>query len=372
MKSQKANKTQIQISVIGSGIAGITTAFHLGKKGFKVNLIDPQVNSEINHLNPQNGSQAALGVLMGNIYKRSTGRAFFLRKRSMELWNEWLIEINDSKSDIKLEKPLIKLANSENEYQSMIEISKNKKNFGIEVLDQNSIRFWNSIFEKKIIGGLISYEDGRLDPIKLIKSILKKLDKFKVKKIEDNVIGIEKNNNFSDHKWKINLENNQFIYQDYIVICSGLNTQKLLKTFNSKILLKPVLGQAIELKLKENNINWDKWPAILNYQSYNFIHNKPSHIIIGATIESGTKPCVINKQKMLTMNNLAPEWIKKANVIREWSGLRARPANEPSPILKDLENGLLINSGHYRNGILLAPSCAEWIEKRIDQQIITN
>ena len=69
---------------------------------------------------------------------------------------------------------------------------------------------------------------------------------------------------------------------------------------------------------------------------------------------------------MIHMNNTAPEWIKNAVIKREWSGIRARPTNEPAPLLKELEPGLLINTGHYRNGILLAPSCAEWIGLRID------
>ncbi len=121
MNNQKAEKKQTEISVIGSGIAGLTTAFHLGEKGYKVNLIDPTVNSEINNLNPRNGTQASLGVLMGNIYKRAKGRAFLLRNKSIKLWKEWLTEINYPKSKFIFEKPLIKLASSEKEYQSMVE-----------------------------------------------------------------------------------------------------------------------------------------------------------------------------------------------------------------------------------------------------------
>ena len=365
MNSKRAQKNHIEISVIGSGIAGITTAFHLIKKGYKVNLIDPEVNSEINHLNPKNGTQAALGVLMGNIYKRSKGRAFLLRNKSMKLWKEWLIEINQSESNINLEKPLIKLANSEKEYQSMIEISKNKKQYGIEVLDKISIEFWSSIFEKKLIGGLISHEDGRLNPIKLLKSLMQSLEKMKVNKIEDNVIKIKKNINSINKNWKIYLESNKCINQDYIVICSALNTQKLLKQLGHTILLEPILGQVIELELEHQTSNWNKWPAILNYQSINFIHHNPNQIVMGATIERSTEASLFHKQEMLYMKNTAPEWITKAKVKNEWSGIRARPQNEPAPLLKELEPGLLINTGHYRNGILLAPSCAEWIELKI-------
>ena len=368
MNSKTAKNNEIEISIIGSGIAGITTAFQLRKKGYKVNLIDPKVNSEINNINPQNGTQASLGVLMGNIYKRSKGRAFLLRNKSMKLWKEWLIEINQSNSCIKLETPLIKLANSEKEYQSMIEISKSKKEYNVEILDKKTIEFWSSVFEKKLIGGLISHEDGRLNPIKLLNSFMQILDRMKVNKIEDNVIRISKNVSSYNKKWSIYLESNQCINQDYIVICSALNTEKLLNPLGHEILLEPILGQVIELELEHQILNWKKWPAILNYQSINFIPHNPKKIYIGATIENNTEPSVLHKEEMLSINKTAPEWIKKAKIIQEWSGIRARPKNEPAPLLKELEPGLLINSGHYRNGILLAPYCAEWIGLQIENQ----
>ena len=368
MNNQKADKKQTEISVIGSGIAGITSAFYLGEKGYQVNLIDPTVNSEINNLNPKNGTQASLGVLMGNIYKRSHGRAFLLRKRSMKLWKEWLTQINYSKSDFILEKPLIKLANSEKDYQSMIELIKNKKECGIELLDKNSLAFWDSIFETKLIGGLISHKDGRLNPIKIIKSLMKTLDQIKINKVAKNVTKIHKNNNLSNKNWIIDLENNQSINQDYIVICSALSTQKLLKPLGHEILLEPILGQVIELELKHKTKNWEVWPSVLNYQSINFIHHKPNRMLIGATIERDNKPSLLNKQQMLNMNNNAPKWIRNGRVCHEWHGIRAKPIKEPAPLLKILEPGLLINTGHYRNGILLAPACAEWIVDTIEHQ----
>tara|TARA_Y100001968_G_scaffold172785_1_gene158169 strand:- start:193 stop:603 length:411 start_codon:yes stop_codon:yes gene_type:complete len=133
-------------------------------------------------------------------------------------------------------------------------------------------------------------------------------------------------------------------------------------------LLEPILGQVIELELKNKTSNWKEWPAILNYQSINFIHHRPNHILIGATIEKGTKASLLDKQKMLNMDNTAPKWMIDATVNHEWNGIRAKPTNEPAPLLKELEPGLLVNTGHYRNGILLAPACAEWIELKIRSQ----
>ncbi len=365
MNNKKTQKKRTEISVIGCGIAGITTAFHLGKQGYKVNLIDQKVNSEVNNINPNNGSQASLGILMGNIYKRSHGRGFLLRNKSMKLWKEWLSQIDYSQKNFIFKKPLIKLANSEKEYQSMINIIKNKKEYRIELLDKNSLSFWNSIFETKLTGGLISYEDGRLNPITLIEALMDSLDEIGVNKVAKNVSKISRNNKLHDKIWNIRLENNQSIDQDYIVICSALNTKNLLKPLDHELLLEPILGQVIELELKNYARDWIDWPAILSYQSINFIHEKPNHMLIGATIERGIKPNQIDKQKMLTLNNTAPKWMKNAKVTHEWSGIRARPTNEPSPLLKELEHGLLINTGHYRNGILIAPACAEWISSKI-------
>ena len=366
MKSQKAEKKQTEISIVGSGIAGITTAFHLGQKGYKVNLIDQIVNSEINNLNPKNGTQSSLGVLMGNVYKRSKGRAFSLRNRSMKLWKEWLTQIDYSNSDFVFKKPLIKLANCEKEHQAMIALVNNKNEYGIELLDKYSLDFWNSIFETKLTGGIISHEDGRLNPTNLIKSLTHSLDQIKINKIDKNVIKISKNSNLNDKSWSINLENNQSINQDYIVICSAINTQNLLKSLGHKILLEPILGQVIELELKQGISNSKEWPAILNYQSINFIHHHRNRMLVGATIEKGTEANLIDKQEMLNLNNTAPKWMREAKVVQEWSGIRARPVNEPAPLLKQLEPGLLINTGHYRNGVLLAPACAEWIGLKIE------
>ena len=367
MISKKAKQNEIEISVIGAGIAGVMTAFHLKKKGYKVNLIDSNVNKQINTISPNNGTQAALGALMGNIFKKSKGRAFLLRNRSMKLWKEWLLEINNSESEIKLEKPLIKLANSDKEYQSMIQISKEKKEYGVELLDKNSLEFWGSNFEKKIIGGLISHEDGRLDTVKLLKILMKILSKIKVNKIETNVIQIKKRIYKNNKKWDLYLENNQCIRQDYIIMCSALNTQKLLDPLGHKILLEPILGQVLELELEKKVLNCNYWPAILSYKNINFIYQNPKHMIMGATIESGKKPNPLLKKEMLEMKNSAPSWIRDAKIKNEWHGIRAKPINEPAPLLKCLEKGLLINTGHYRNGILLAPYCAEWIGLKIDE-----
>jgi glycine/D-amino acid oxidase-like deaminating enzyme len=62
-----------------------------------------------------------------------------------------------------------------------------------------------------------------------------------------------------------------------------------------------------------------------------------------------------------------PDWLREAEPLRHWQGLRARPDDRPAPLLEQLEPGLLLTSGHYRNGVLLAPATAAWVLQQLEQ-----
>ena len=70
---------------------------------------------------------------------------------------------------------------------------------------------------------------------------------------------------------------------------------------------------------------------------------------------------------MRNLEDSAPEWLRNATVLEHWSGLRARPVKRPAPLLERLEPGLLLATGHYRNGVLLTPATGEWVEQNLEQ-----
>ena len=82
MKSLKENFQKAHIVIIGSGIIGKFNALELSKLVFQITIIDPA--------QLKNSSNAALGLLMGNMYQKRRGRSWDLRKQSIELWPQWM------------------------------------------------------------------------------------------------------------------------------------------------------------------------------------------------------------------------------------------------------------------------------------------
>jgi hypothetical protein len=75
---------------------------------------------------------------------------------------------------------------------------------------------------------------------------------------------------------------------------------------------------------------------------------------------------------MRHLDHSAPEWLHNASVLEHWSGLRARPVERPAPVLELLEPGLLLATGHYRNGVLLTPATAEWVEQNLKKSVSSS
>ena len=129
MKSRK-------IAVIGGGVVGCTTALVLSQNGHNVTVIDPDFSLKSDKSDQLNGSRASLGILMGYMYKKKSGRGWHLRKRSMELWPKIIEEISTEKEPLKIEKPLIRLATSEKEQEYIEQLLIEKQSFKIFHLDK--------------------------------------------------------------------------------------------------------------------------------------------------------------------------------------------------------------------------------------------
>ena len=119
--------------------------------------------------------------------------------------------------------------------------------------------------------------------------------------------------------------------------------------------------------LSINNLEIDllTLPKQFNINGKNIIPISKNKLIIGSTEEYSTKPEKHIFENITNFLDKKPNWLINGQVTRNWFGIRSRPEGEPSPVMKNLGNGLILCTGFYKNGILLAPACAKWVANEI-------
>jgi len=359
MNQAKDKFNKIKVLIVGSGIIGKSNAFKLSDYGFDITIID---QDEIH-----NSSNAALGILMGKIYQKRKGRSWMLRQKSSELWPEWINILQRYNPKLKFEKPLIKLTSDLEQFKRLTTFANNYPNDELEIVEHNSylLSQLNKTFKGNKLQGIISHKDGRINPIILLDTLDKALKTKNIKTINNQVIQIEQNL----QKWNLKLKNGETLTGEIVILCNSLDSLKLINTEIHKIKLKPVLGQAIEIFHEEKNNNFLELPKIININGKNLITLSKQKLIIGSTDEYNFKPNEFYINELFEFLEQKPNWLKKKNISKIWFGIRSRPEGEPSPLLKSLERGLILCSGFYKNGILLAPACSDWVLKEVLKHI---
>ena len=158
---------------------------------------------------------------------------------------------------------------------------------------------------------------------------------------------------------------------DWLVIAAGLRSMPITQPLSQTVEIKPVLGQAIEIELSQPLGKSDFQPVITGHNTH-IIPLGNNQYWLGATVEFPqsspiTRP---DPQKLEALKSQAIDFCPKlaeASLIRTWFGNRPRPEGRPAPIIEKLlgYHNTILATGHYRNGILLAPATAAAVREMI-------
>jgi glycine/D-amino acid oxidase-like deaminating enzyme len=345
--------------VIGGGIVGLSTAWLLQGRGHVVTLVDPGA------FGPQPegaGSGAALGVLMGQVYRRNSGRGWRLRQRSLQLWSQWRRELAMAGERIPFRAGLLVLAADEEEHRRLERLAETRQRLGIalELWDRNVLQSLQPALPDRAEAGLFSPCDGQLDPLAALAALRADGLRRGLLLLAERVIRLERR----AAGWRLLLGGGGQLAAPWVVLAAGLASTALLQPLGHCWGLEPVLGQALELQGPANLE--PNWPGSLVWRGWNLVPQAEGRLWLGASLEPGSRADPGELLGLRRLGGEAPPWLEEAVELRRWHGLRARPIGRPAPLLELLEPGLVLATGHYRNGVLLAPASAEWVAGQIE------
>jgi glycine oxidase len=151
---------------------------------------------------------------------------------------------------------------------------------------------------------------------------------------------------------------------DYYIVSAGAWSKEILGVHALKLNIKPIKGQMLLFK-------FDKPPVhtILVQNDLYIIPRLDGHLLVGSTLEDTgfDKITTASARDHLLMHaqTILPS-LQKMPIIRQWSGLRPASSNN-IPIIgrHPIIRNLLINSGHFRYGVTMAPASAEILVNEI-------
>ncbi|MDY6938446.1 MAG: FAD-dependent oxidoreductase [Cyanobacteriota bacterium] len=374
-----------RIVIIGCGIIGATIAYELSQiSGLNITVLDRQPPA-------RESTGAALGVLMGAIsQKKVKSRAWKLRRASMQRYETLIPELEartgrtipfnrngilklcfaDEQTDRTLEK-----------WQKLVEV-RAQEGLKLNILSPESVRDrFDYLNCNNLIAAVESPVDRQVDPVALTQTLVEAAKAAGVTFDFDAIVTGASRAETADERVcqqihyhrASNPEIQQSISTDWVVVAAGLGSTPFIESLGANgqpVDIQPVLGQALRLRLPEPLAQRE--PVITG----NDIHIVPlgnAEYWLGATVEfpDESGEVVAESERLDAVLAGTIEFcpsLANAQILQKWSGLRPRPQGRPAPIIGKLPGygNVLLATGHYRNGVLLAPATALEIRQAIE------
>lgn len=357
----------IKIAVVGCGIVGATIAYELSKiPDLTLTVFDQQpAPVEPNLSLCPTSTGAALGVLMGAISKKEKGNNLRMRLESLQYYEKLIPELETLTGlDIPFNRKGILMLQFEEDlsvWEKLVEIRRSQ-GWTLEILGLDRLQSdYPYLNLDSITAAIYSPNDRQVNPVALTQALIAGAKQRGVTfEFDTTVTG---GSDREVHTIKGNLA------IDWLIISAGLGSTPLTKALAHPIDIRPVLGQAIHLRL--NQPLGIKQPVITG----NDVHLVPlggCDYWVGATVEFPSDggelaPDAASFEAVMEQAIAFCPDLTNAETIRTWYGLRPRPQGRPAPIIERLPGyqNILLATGHYRNGVLLAPATAEKVRLAI-------
>jgi len=329
------------ITIIGGGVIGLSIARELRKRGAgSITVVDKgRIGAE--------ASWAAAGMLAPNAECHADDELFRLCTASNRLYPEFATELLDETGiDIELDRTgTLVVAFSEQESAQLKAKYDWQRNAGIAVekLSADEILRLEPAISPDVRDGYLYPNDWQVENRKLIAALRKYCEINGIELIENTAV-------------------TDLRKEGTVVVTAGAWTNDLL----AEPEVKPIRGQMISLAGGDSRILRH---VIYSPRGY-IVPRADGRVLVGATVEDVGFCKEVMPEAIASLSaaaiEIAPS-LDEMEIAEAWSGLRPFVAGEMPVIgrVPEREN-VLVATGHYRNGILLAPITARKIADEIE------
>jgi glycine oxidase len=345
------------VLVIGGGIIGCSIALRLAQAGMKVTVLD--------RAEPGGEASTAAGGMLAPLGEMLEPRTFSeLCVASRNLYPRFAAEIEESsghhagyRRDGSL---MVALDEKIEEELKEIHRAQTAQGYTLHTLTPAEIQGRASDLSPHIRSGLLIPDDHWIDNERLMHALLIACQRAGVR-VEAGC-AVQKFHTKGDHIDGIAAGNDTRFTAKTYVLAAGCWSGKIAEGLGINAPVVPCCGQMMEFEVQR------ELPFVVRSGMHYLVPRLGRRLLVGATSEYAGFERSVTARGLFSLIEgairLAP-MVGEARFLRAWAGLRPDTADH-LPILGYGEfDNLVFATGHFRNGILLAPVTAEIIAELI-------
>jgi glycine oxidase len=344
-----------EVVIVGAGVVGCAIAFLLAERGVRVVVLERSVPGS-------EASSAAAGMLAAQMEAHEDSTTFELALHSRDRFARWA-EMLREETGIDVEHRrcgIVDVALDEVRLEEIGRHARWQKDRGllVELLDREALLGLEPSVSPEAIGGAWFERDARVDPPRFLRALRIAAERrgaeFRSGHVVRRVV-ID-----GDTCRGVELEGGQVVGAEKVVIAAGPWSSLIPGVPLAPQEVRPARGQIVELLGQMPLLRRCVWgPGIY------MAPRDDGRLLLGATVEFVGFEKIVTAgavHDLLHAGIAVVPGIRGLELSRSWSAFRPFTADGKPRIGATSLEGLVLATGHFRNGILLSPITAEIVE----------
>ncbi len=345
------------VVVIGGGVVGLSLAWRLAQAGTSVAVIDAGCDDG-------QASVASAGMLAPLAESEKEGPLVHLGLDSLRRYPGFVSELREESGvALGLSGPgTLRVAEDQAEEEALASAFARQKTAGLPLdwLDAQAVQSLEPALTDRVRAAVLSPEEKHIEPGALLAALAAACHRRNVRLEPGRAVGFE-----VQGRCVASVETSAGSWSGArAVIAAGAWSASLARRLGVELPLFPVRGQLLALRCPYPLLRH----TIYSHAGY-LVPRTEGRLIVGATVERvGFDPSTTDAGQAVLLTSarrLAPP-LGTIPVESRWAGLRPG-SGDGLPVLGPLPGweNVCIATGHFRNGILLAPVTADMMSRFI-------
>jgi glycine oxidase len=331
-------------TVVGGGVIGLSCAWRLARAGWAVTICDAAPEA-------REASWAAAGMLAPHLEAHAPDDLWRFGVESLALWPEWTAALGGGAAiDHGARGGLLPVLDEADERNARARLAfLAAAGVDARMLDTAELRRLEPSLSASLRGALL-VPGGQVDTRRLLAAL----------QSAGSAAGVRLRYGAAVRRiaaGEVELADGVRERSDLVVIASGAWTPGLAAASGLALSGEPVKGQLVRLRAPDGLLG----RFVFAHQRAYLVPRAGCGIVIGATmVEAGfdkAEDAEAIARLAESARSLLPA-LRDAPIAETWTGLRPR-LRGGHPLIAAARPGLIVATGHFRNGILLSPATAE-------------